>query len=85
MAKVRVRVLKRKVYEWKSVQSPCKHSDTNIYVCVRVCVCVHGWSYKCRGSKLVYTREGESKRKEEERVGKKRGGKKDSELGVCGG
>lgn len=48
-------------------------------------MCVHGWSYKCRGSKLVYTCEGESKRKEEERVGKKGGGKKDSELGVCGG
>lgn len=39
MAKVRVRVLKRKVYEWKSVQSPCKRSDANIYVCVRACVC----------------------------------------------
>ena len=51
----------------------------SVLVCVCVCVCVLGRSYKCRGSRLVYTGEGVRERERKSEKARK------TEWGVSGG
>lgn len=67
--------------EWVCLYSILPVCSASLAACC-VCMCVLGWSYKCRGSKLVYT--GEGVRERERNSEKARKTESGGSLGVNG-